>query len=103
MVCLITVSIRSANAEFCAVMRGIEQRSECKGLTMQSFLALPMQRVTRLPLLMDAVCHRIPEYHPDSPTACHTLSMLQKVRQLVLGNSNLMTVFFPFAVGEKMQ
>lgn len=31
----------------------IEMSAECGGLPMISFLILPMQRVTRLPLLMD--------------------------------------------------
>lgn len=44
---------RSSNAAFRDVLREIEKRPACGGLPMISFLILPMQRVTRLPLLMD--------------------------------------------------
>lgn len=43
----------SSNATFREVLREIEQRPACGGLPLISFLILPMQRVTRLPLLTD--------------------------------------------------
>ncbi|KAI2514689.1 Rho guanine nucleotide exchange factor 16, partial [Homo sapiens] len=42
----------SSNAAFREALREIERRPACGGLPMLSFLILPMQRVTRLPLLM---------------------------------------------------
>lgn len=45
--------LTSSNAAFRDVLREIEKRPACGGLPMISFLILPMQRVTRLPLLMD--------------------------------------------------
>lgn len=44
---------RSSNSSFREVLREIEKKPACGGLPMISFLILPMQRVTRLPLLTD--------------------------------------------------
>lgn len=41
------------NTAFKEALKRIESSPECGGLPMISFLILPMQRVTRLPLLMD--------------------------------------------------
>uniref|UniRef100_A0A452HR58 Uncharacterized protein n=1 Tax=Gopherus agassizii TaxID=38772 RepID=A0A452HR58_9SAUR len=43
----------NTNATFKETLKQIERKPECGGLPMCSFLILPMQRVTRLPLLMD--------------------------------------------------
>ncbi|XP_056420969.1 rho guanine nucleotide exchange factor 26 isoform X2 [Hyla sarda] len=45
----------SNNGSFREVLMKIEAQEECRNLPMISFLILPMQRVTRLPLLMDLV------------------------------------------------
>lgn len=47
------VSPRTSNTAFKEALNQIEGSSECGGLPMISFLILPMQRVTRLPLLLD--------------------------------------------------
>lgn len=44
---------RNSNTAFREALREIEKRPACGGLPMISFLILPMQRVTRLPLLTD--------------------------------------------------
>ena len=41
--------------KFFQAIRKLEAKPECRFLTLNSFLLLPMQRVTRLPLLMEAV------------------------------------------------
>ncbi|ETE57828.1 Rho guanine nucleotide exchange factor 16, partial [Ophiophagus hannah] len=41
-------------------LKRIEQMPECGSLPLFSFLILPMQRVTRLPLLLDTVCQKTP-------------------------------------------
>ncbi|KAK3540698.1 hypothetical protein QTP70_034660 [Hemibagrus guttatus] len=46
------------NTAFKEVLKRIESSPECGGLPMISFLILPMQRVTRLPLLMDTICQK---------------------------------------------
>lgn len=47
------VSFSTSNTAFKEVLKQIESTPECGALPMISFLILPMQRVTRLPLLMD--------------------------------------------------
>lgn len=51
--CSTPLSCRGSNAAFRDVLREIEKRPACGGLPLLSFLILPMQRVTRLPLLTD--------------------------------------------------
>ncbi|NXF77081.1 ARHGQ factor, partial [Sclerurus mexicanus] len=49
------------NAAFKEVLSRIESHKDCRNLPMISFLILPMQRVTRLPLLMDTICQKTPK------------------------------------------
>nr|XP_033815289.1 rho guanine nucleotide exchange factor 26 isoform X2 [Geotrypetes seraphini] len=51
----------STNASFKEVLSSIESNEDCRNLPMISFLILPMQRVTRLPLLMDTICQKTPK------------------------------------------
>ncbi|XP_017322622.1 rho guanine nucleotide exchange factor 16 [Ictalurus punctatus] len=57
----------ASNTAFKEVLKQIESSPECGSLPMISFLILPMQRVTRLPLLMDTICQKTTkqtnEYH----------------------------------------
>ncbi|XP_052008442.1 rho guanine nucleotide exchange factor 26-like [Xyrauchen texanus] len=46
---------------FKEVLTRIEGHPDCRNLPMISFLILPMQRVTRLPLLMDTICQKTPK------------------------------------------
>ncbi|KAM6241123.1 rho guanine nucleotide exchange factor 16 [Porphyrio hochstetteri] len=48
----------TTNPSFKETLKQIERRAQCGGLPMISFLILPMQRVTRLPLLLDTVCQK---------------------------------------------
>lgn len=48
-----TLPCRSKNPAFKEVLTRIEGHPDCRNLPMISFLILPMQRITRLPLLMD--------------------------------------------------
>ncbi|XDV48536.1 hypothetical protein PO909_017935 [Leuciscus waleckii] len=50
----------SSNTAFRESLKQIEGSEECGGLPMISFLILPMQRVTRLPLLLDTICQKTP-------------------------------------------
>ncbi|KAF8770438.1 Rho guanine nucleotide exchange factor 16 like protein [Argiope bruennichi] len=56
--------LKEKRPEFVAVLKKLESNAVCQGLDMHSFLMLPMQRITRLPLLIDAIFHRL---SPDSP------------------------------------
>ena len=41
------------SVRFSEAMKRLQSRREVQGLTLQSFLVLPMQRITRLPLLVN--------------------------------------------------
>ncbi|XP_076634952.1 ephexin isoform X2 [Colletes latitarsis] len=51
--------------KFLETVAQIEARPICQNLSLHSFLMLPMQRITRLPLLADAVVSRLPIEHAD--------------------------------------
>lgn len=60
-------------------LRRLERDKICQALNMQSFLLLPMQRITRLPLLVLAILNRTPLDHPDHGIVERTLRTVQKV------------------------
>ena len=62
-------------------LRRLESNKICQNLNMQSFLLLPMQRITRLPLLILAILNRTPLDYPDQPLVEATLRTVQKVGQ----------------------
>ncbi|XP_045715615.1 rho guanine nucleotide exchange factor 16 [Phyllostomus hastatus] len=73
--------LTSSNAAFRDELREIEKRPACGGLPMLSFLILPMQRVTRLPLLADTLCLRTqghPERYEAASRALKAISKLVK-------------------------
>ncbi|XP_062311679.1 rho guanine nucleotide exchange factor 26-like, partial [Osmerus eperlanus] len=57
----------------------IETQPECRNLPMISFLILPMQRVTRLPLLMDTICQKTPKDSPQYESCTGALQAVSKV------------------------
>ena len=61
-------------------LRRLERDKICQALNVQSFLLLPMQRITRLPLLVLAILNRTPLDHPDHHVIERTLRTVQKVR-----------------------
>uniref|UniRef100_A0A8B9TJA3 Rho guanine nucleotide exchange factor 26 n=1 Tax=Anas platyrhynchos TaxID=8839 RepID=A0A8B9TJA3_ANAPL len=66
--------------QFKEVLSRIESHEDCRNLPMISFLILPMQRVTRLPLLMDTICQKTPK---DSPKYENCKQALKEVSKLV--------------------
>uniref|UniRef100_A0A8B9GXZ6 Rho guanine nucleotide exchange factor 26 n=1 Tax=Astyanax mexicanus TaxID=7994 RepID=A0A8B9GXZ6_ASTMX len=69
----------SKNPSFKEVLNRIETHSDCRNLPMCSFLILPMQRVTRLPLLVDTICQKTPKDSPqyeECKKALHCVSKL---------------------------
>ncbi|XP_006871798.1 PREDICTED: rho guanine nucleotide exchange factor 16 [Chrysochloris asiatica] len=74
--------LTSSNAAFLEALREIERQPACGGLPMISFLILPMQRVTRLPLLMDTLCLKTqghPERYQAASRALKAISKLVKL------------------------
>ncbi|KAJ8320044.1 hypothetical protein KUTeg_001631 [Tegillarca granosa] len=65
--------------EFAEAVRRLERTPECQGLPMISFLLLPMQRITRLPLLVDAICHRLEPGTDRHKSATRALDALNRV------------------------
>nr|XP_053644134.1 uncharacterized protein LOC128696802 isoform X2 [Cherax quadricarinatus] len=51
--------LKENNPRFLEVLNCLESSPVCQSLAMHSFLMLPMQRITRLPLLVDAIFHRL--------------------------------------------
>ncbi|XP_053842383.1 rho guanine nucleotide exchange factor 26 [Vidua macroura] len=70
----------ATNPAFKEVLSRIEAHEDCRNLPMISFLILPMQRVTRLPLLMDTICQKTPK---DSAKYENCKQALKEVSKLV--------------------
>ena len=70
---------RENSLMFREYLRRLESSKVCQNLNMQSFLLLPMQRITRLPLLILAILNRTPLDYPDQPLVEATLRTVQKV------------------------
>ncbi|XP_072833778.2 rho guanine nucleotide exchange factor 16 [Pogona vitticeps] len=64
---------------FKETLKHIEQKPECGSLPLISFLILPMQRVTRLPLLMDTVCQKTRMTSPAYEASTQALKALSKL------------------------
>ncbi|XP_072012427.1 rho guanine nucleotide exchange factor 16 [Engystomops pustulosus] len=68
-----------SNVTFKETLKQIEISPECGGLPMFSFLILPMQRVTRLPLLMDTICQKTDPYSPEYEACTRALKAISKL------------------------
>ncbi|XP_018544396.1 rho guanine nucleotide exchange factor 16 [Lates calcarifer] len=69
----------TSNSAFKETLKQIETSSECGGLPMLSFLILPMQRVTRLPLLLDTICQKTPDRTAEYFAAVWALHAISKL------------------------
>uniref|UniRef100_A0A8D2CBQ0 Rho guanine nucleotide exchange factor 26 n=1 Tax=Sus scrofa TaxID=9823 RepID=A0A8D2CBQ0_PIG len=69
----------ATNPSFKEVLSRIESHEDCRNLPMISFLILPMQRVTRLPLLMDTICQKTPKDSPKYETCKRALKELVRL------------------------
>ncbi|XP_072282108.1 rho guanine nucleotide exchange factor 16 [Pyxicephalus adspersus] len=69
----------STNVAFKETLNPIQLKPECGGLPMISFLILPMQRVTRLPLLMDTICQKTDVYTPEYEASTRALKAISKL------------------------
>uniref|UniRef100_A0A8D0BUM4 Rho guanine nucleotide exchange factor 16 n=1 Tax=Salvator merianae TaxID=96440 RepID=A0A8D0BUM4_SALMN len=67
------------NPAFKEILKQIEQKPECGALPLISFLILPMQRVTRLPLLLDTVCQKTQMHSAAYDAATHALKAISKL------------------------
>ncbi|NXD48764.1 ARHGQ factor, partial [Corvus moneduloides] len=72
------------NPAFKEVLSRIESHEDCRNLPMISFLILPMQRVTRLPLLMDTICQKTPKDSTKYENCKQALKEVSKVCSQVI-------------------
>ncbi|NXQ23624.1 ARHGQ factor, partial [Alaudala cheleensis] len=72
------------NPAFKEVLSRIESHGDCRNLPMFSFLILPMQRVTRLPLLMDTICQKTPKDSAKYENCKQALKEVLKVHSQVI-------------------
>jgi len=68
--------LRQSSPGFAAALQELEGDQVCQGLSLYSFLMLPMQRVTRLPLLCSALLSHLPPSHPQLLPAQQALAAL---------------------------
>ncbi|XP_063291869.1 rho guanine nucleotide exchange factor 16 [Pelobates fuscus] len=68
-----------SNSAFKEALKHIELMPECGGLPVISFLILPMQRVTRLPLLMDTICQKTDSNSPEYEANTRALKAISKL------------------------
>lgn len=59
MLCNVLYCFREKNLKFNEALQRLESDPKCQSLSLHSFLMLPMQRITRLPLLVDAILSQI--------------------------------------------
>nr|XP_056721218.1 rho guanine nucleotide exchange factor 16 [Euleptes europaea] len=69
----------ASNPAFRDTLKQIERKPECGSLPLISFLILPMQRVTRLPLLMDTVCQKTRTRSPAYEAATRALKAISRL------------------------
>ena len=69
----------SENPRFVDSLKELEWSPVCQSLKMQSFLMLPMQRITRLPLLISAIFSRLDENSAEFEPCQESLNIINKV------------------------
>lgn len=70
------VAFRSTNERFKEVVRNIQKKAECGHIwDFRSFILLPMQRVTRLKLLMGNILHAMTKANISEEEVRYKLSM----------------------------
>lgn len=67
------------NVKFLEVVSKLQSSNQAQGLTLQSFLVLPMQRITRLPLLVNAICTRCEPGSDEFVKSDRALAAINKI------------------------
>ncbi|XP_052748183.1 uncharacterized protein LOC113513781 isoform X2 [Galleria mellonella] len=89
---------------FSAALKKLESHPACQSLSLHSFLMLPMQRVTRLPLLLDAVLKNLHADDQEYQSCMHALATLNNfVSQCNEGARNTERVEEMFRVSRTLQ
>lgn len=58
-------------------------KPECRLLPLESFLAQPLQRLTKYPLLLGQILKYTPESHPDNESLRHVLQRIKEILDMV--------------------
>ncbi|XP_038061466.1 uncharacterized protein LOC119732139 isoform X2 [Patiria miniata] len=69
------------NPLFLEVIKDLESKPACCSLDLQSFLMLPFQRITRLPLLIEAIRQQTKLHDPLHSTALEALKALRNMAE----------------------
>jgi hypothetical protein len=65
--------------KFAEVLQQLESNPICQSLSLHSYLMLPIQRITRLPLLVEAVRNHLDQTDDEYSTCQLALATLNKV------------------------
>ncbi|CAG9860623.1 unnamed protein product [Phyllotreta striolata] len=74
-----TLNRLKENPDFSNFLAQLESSPTCQFLSLYSFLMLPMQRITRWPLLVDAILKRLSESDPEYLTCQYALATMNKI------------------------
>ena len=74
--------LKLENPKFVEALKELESSGACQSLAMHSFLMLPMQRITRLPLLTGAIHCRLPKESPEQPACAEAMNLLNNLVQV---------------------
>ncbi|XP_059061715.1 uncharacterized protein LOC131854611 isoform X2 [Achroia grisella] len=89
---------------FSSTLKKLESHPACQSLSLHSFLMLPMQRVTRLPLLLDAVLKNLHAEDQEYQACMHALATLNNfVSQCNEGARNTERIEEMFRVSRMLQ
>ncbi|XP_047112371.1 LOW QUALITY PROTEIN: rho guanine nucleotide exchange factor 26-like [Schistocerca piceifrons] len=72
-------TLKEQHGKFAEALKKLESSPGCQMLTLHSFLMLPMQRITRLPLLVDAVLAKLDAQDSEYRSCEIALAALNKV------------------------
>ncbi|XP_072391646.1 rho guanine nucleotide exchange factor 15 isoform X2 [Diabrotica undecimpunctata] len=73
-----TLNKLKERTDFAEFLNQLESSPACQFLSLYSFLMLPMQRITRWPLLVDAILKRLSESDPEYLTCQYALATMNK-------------------------
>lgn len=73
------IFFREGDSRFSEALLHLESSPECQSLSFHSFLMLPMQRICRLRLLLEAVLHRLEPEHDEYNSCKLAFASLNKV------------------------
>jgi hypothetical protein len=66
---------------FADFLRTCQQHVDCKNLDLFSFLLMPMQRITRYPLLLKQILHYTPKMHKDHSAILEALALIEAIAE----------------------